>query len=88
MYCLTRRQVPPVLKSTFIFRTLTPNENINDKKTYMSFFSENCPQYIQSLMKKCWQFQSENRCTFNEIVQELQGKLEQGSHNLFINPGN
>ena len=39
-------------------------------------------------MKKCWQFQSENRCTFNEIVQQLQGYLEQGSHNLFVNPGN
>ena len=38
-------------------------------------------------MKNCWQFQSENRCTFNDIVQELQGNLEQGLHNLFVNPG-
>ena len=27
VHCPTRRQVPPVLKSIFIFRTLTPNIN-------------------------------------------------------------
>ena len=54
----------------------------------ISFSIENCPECIQKLMKKCWQFQSEKRCTFNEIVQQLQGYLEQGSHNLFVNPGN
>ena len=30
---ITRRQVPPVLKSTFIFRTLTPN----NRETHLLF---------------------------------------------------
>lgn len=35
---------------------------------------ENCPQAIKNVMKLCWAFEIDNRCSFEDIVQLLESE--------------
>ena len=37
--------------------------------------NEDFPHIIKQIMEKCWQYQTKNRCTFEEIVKTLQNAV-------------
>ena len=57
---------------------------IEEKLNLTNQIPDNCPGRIQNILKQCWQYEPENRYTFEEIVDILETVDE--TTNLFENP--
>ena len=57
---------------------------IEEKLNLANQIPDSCPGRIQNILKQCWQYEPENRYTFEDIVEILENVDE--TTNLFENP--
>ena len=57
---------------------------IEERLNLANQIPDSCPARIQNILKQCWQYEPENRYTFEDIVEVLENVDE--TTNLFENP--
>ena len=55
-----------------------------EKLTLVSQIPDSCPGLLRNLLKQCWQYEPDKRCTFEDIVEILENSDE--SEQEFANP--